>query len=116
VAFSPDGHILAAGSYDGKVWLWNLTNPGRPAPLGQPLTGPTNSVSSVAFSLDGHLLAASSFDGTAQIWNLDVDAAIQRICATTSGALVPAQWKHYISQLPYDPPCARPGHYGLLVH
>jgi WD40 repeat protein len=116
VAFSPDGHILAAGSADGRVWLWNLTNPGRPAPLGQPLTGPTNSVSSVAFSLDGHLLAASSFDGTAQIWNLDVDAAIQRICATTSGALVPAQWKHYISQLPYDPPCARPGHYGLLVH
>jgi WD40 repeat protein len=116
VAFSPDGKTLAAGSNDSKVWLWNLADPARPAQLGQPLPGPTGSVDSVAFSPDRKILAAGNYDSTAQMWNLDVDDAIQRICATTSNILTPAQWKLYLPQLPYSPPCAHPGRYGLLVH
>ena len=116
VAFSPDGKTLAAGSGDHKVWLWNLTDPAHPAPLSQPLTGPTDRVNSVAFSPDGKTLAAGSGDSTAQMWNLDVDDAIQRICASTSNILTPAQRKQYIPQLPYSLPCAHPGRYGLLVH
>jgi WD40 repeat protein len=115
VAFSPDRRTLAAGGDDGKVWLWNLADPAHPAPLGQPLTGPAGAVTSVAFSPDGRTLAASSDDETVQLWNFDIDAAIQRICATTSDTLTRAQWKRYIPQLPYDPPCAHPGRYGLLV-
>ena len=45
---------------------------------------------------------------------LNVDDAIQRICATTSNTLTPAQWYQYIPQLPYDPPCAHSGRYGFL--
>ena len=41
VAFSPDGHTLAAGGADGKVWLWNVTAPAHATPIGQPLPGPT---------------------------------------------------------------------------
>jgi WD40 repeat protein len=115
VAFSRDGKTLAAGSEDNKVWLWNVTNPALPSRLGQ-LTGPTGYVYSVAFSRDGKALAADSSDGTVQMWNLDVDVAIQRICTVTSNILTPAQWKQYIPQLPYNPPCAHPGRYGLLVH
>jgi WD40 repeat protein len=126
VAFSPDGKTLAAGGFQGKVWLWDFTNPAHPTKLGQPPTGPTSAVTSVAFSPDGKTLAAGGGtapmgspdrgDGIAQMWNLDVDYAIERICATTGNSLTPGQWKQYISQLPYDPPCAHPGHYGLLVH
>ena len=132
VAFSPDGKTLAAASDDDKVWLWNLSNPASPAPVNQPLTGPANAVYSVAFSPDGKTLAAGGGDGTtetlpggtaagaaagtAQMWNLDVDDAIQRICATTGNALTARRWRQYINQLPYSPPCTHPGHYGLLLH
>jgi WD40 repeat protein len=115
VAFSPDGHLLAAGSNDHNVWLWNLTDPARPARLGPPLTGPMGVVYAVAFSPDGKTLAAGSRDGTIWLWNRDVDDAIQRICDTTSNTLTPAQWKQYIP-LPYSSPCAHPARYGLLVH
>jgi WD40 repeat protein len=107
VAFSQDG-ILAAGSSDHTVWLWNMTDPARPVQLGPPLTGATGAVNSVAFSGDG-ILAGGSSDGTARVWDLDVDDAIQRICATTANTLLPAQWEQNISELPYDPPCAHPG-------
>ncbi len=60
VAFSPDGRTLASGSVDDTVRLWNLTDPARPAPLGQPLTGHTATVECVAFSPDGRTLASGS--------------------------------------------------------
>ena len=118
MAFSPDGRTLAAGSGDGTVWLWNLTDPAHPARLGQPLAGPTDYLvsTSVVFSPDGRTLAAGNGDGTVWLWNLDVDDAIQRVCATTGNTLTPARWEQYIPELPYDPPCAHPGHYGFLIH
>jgi WD40 repeat protein len=115
LAFSPDGKILAAASLDYKVWLWNMTDPAHPARFGQPLTGPPGPVGSIAFSPDRQTLAVGSDDNTAWLWNLDVDTVIQRICATTSNILTYAQWKQYLPQLPYSPPCAHPGRYGLLV-
>ena len=116
LASGPDGRTLAAGSADGTVRLWDVADPAHPTPLGPPLTGPASAVNSLAFGPDGRTLAAGSEDGTVRVWNLDIDDAIQRICATTGDTLTLAQWKQYIPQLPYDPPCAHPGHYGLLVH
>jgi WD40 repeat protein len=69
----------------------------------------------VAVSKDGTILAAGSYDGQVWLWNLNVNDATQRICASTNSTLTPAQWNRYIPQLPYDPPCAHPGHYGLLA-
>jgi hypothetical protein len=38
---------------------------------------------------------------------MNVDQAIQRICATTTNTLTPMKWKQYISaDLPYHPPCS----------
>ena len=67
--------LLAASSYDGTVWLWNIADPSRPIPLGAPLTGgPTDFVFSVAFSPDGRILAVGSIDDKVWLWNLAIRA------------------------------------------
>ena len=104
MAFSPDGHTLASGNYDGTVRLWDVADPAHPRPLGQPLTGSTVPVDSVAFSPDGHTLASGSDDGTTRLWNLNVQYAINRICAA-AGGLTPRQWNEYIPQLRYQTTC-----------
>jgi hypothetical protein len=69
VAFSPDGHLLAAAYNDGYVRLWN---PVTAQAVGSPLpadTGPGGSGYGMAFSPDGKLLATGETDGYVQLWN-----------------------------------------------
>ncbi|MFE4333402.1 hypothetical protein ACFRQM_29450 [Streptomyces sp. NPDC056831] len=107
VAFSPDGHTLAAAGHtdNGTINLWNVTDPDHPTAIGRPLTVDTGYVAVLAFSPDGHTLAATTDDGVATLWDLKVETAISRICAGSSGALSRQQWRRYVFELPYDPPC-----------
>jgi WD40 repeat protein/transcriptional regulator with XRE-family HTH domain len=105
LAFNPQGNILAVGHNDGTIQLRDVADPASLRELGQPLTGSTVAVDSVAFSPDGHTLASGSDDGTVRLWNLNVQSAINRICAT-AGGLTPQQWNEYIPQLPYRTTCA----------
>ncbi|TFH18093.1 MAG: hypothetical protein E4H05_05820, partial [Acidimicrobiales bacterium] len=59
VAFSPDGSLVASGSADRAVTLWD-TATGKPLAR---LTGHTGPIYDVEFSPDGRSIAAASPDG-----------------------------------------------------
>ena len=67
MVFSPDGKTLASAGGDGTIILWDLAT-GKP--LGPPLTGHKNWISSLAFSPDGKTLASAGGDATIILWDM----------------------------------------------
>lgn len=65
LAFSRDGAMLASGSKDSTVRLWDVES-GKPLHV---LDGHRDMVVTVAFSPDGKLLAACSHDTVIKLWD-----------------------------------------------
>ncbi|MCX6719307.1 MAG: choice-of-anchor D domain-containing protein [Candidatus Taylorbacteria bacterium] len=74
VSFSPDGSLLASGSYDKTIKLWDVKSGTNIATL----KGHNDAVHSVSFSPDGSLLASGSggyffsgsVDNTVKLWDV----------------------------------------------
>jgi DnaJ domain/WD domain, G-beta repeat len=67
VAFSPDSQVLATGSSDRTVCLWNL----QAGKQFFRFVGQAREVHSVAISPDGKILASASFDQKVTAWKLE---------------------------------------------
>ena len=101
VAFSPDGKLLAMGSGNGIVRLWDVATQRQ---IGVQL-GTLNRarlIESMAFSPDGTTLAAASKDGVVRLWDVathqligapltgDVSSAIYAMAFSPDGDLLVA--------------------------
>jgi len=65
LAVSPNSQMLATGSYDRTIKLWNPAT----GQLRGTLTGHRGWITSLAFSADGQLLASGSHDRAVILWN-----------------------------------------------
>jgi WD40 repeat protein len=74
-AFSPDSRVLATGSFDRTVRVWNPAN-GTEVMC---LRGHEQAVSCVAFSPDGRFIASGAADRTVRIWDLTAGKESVRI-------------------------------------
>jgi WD40 repeat protein len=72
-AFSPDGRIIAAGTTEGTVEIWDLYSKQELLTL----RGHTGQVTSVAFAPDGRTLATVSNDGTLRLWRAYKDRELE---------------------------------------
>lgn len=65
IAFSPNGDLIATGSSDRTIRVWNLLGES----VSRPFLGHTSSVCAVAFGPDGSYIVSGG-DKTIRLWNL----------------------------------------------
>src|SRR5690606_11856471 len=89
VSFSPDGKLIASGSWDKTVRVWDVVTGTSTATF----EGHSNVVISVTFSPDGKLIASGSHDKTVRVW----DAVTGTSIATFKGH------SEYVTSVTFSP-------------
>ena len=72
---SPDGNLIAGGTKDGKVILWETSDYSRTVLFDEP----KNSVPAVAFSHNGKMLATGDLQGNIRYWNVTKRSLITKL-------------------------------------
>ncbi len=76
IAISADGQILASGSADRTVKLWNPNSRITRCTL----SGHSSLIEAIALTPDGRILASGSWDHTIKIWDVETQELIHTLC------------------------------------
>jgi WD40 repeat protein/transcriptional regulator with XRE-family HTH domain len=79
LAFSADEQVLATGSWDGTIKVWNLES-GALLWMGQH----TSSIQRLAFAPDGKHLASGGDDATIRLWEVSTGTPLQTLSSQSS--------------------------------
>jgi WD40 repeat protein/energy-coupling factor transporter ATP-binding protein EcfA2 len=105
VAFDSTGHTLAIGYSNRTVALWDISRAHAPTEAVAVVTGHSTSVPAIVFASDDRTLISAGDDHTVRVFGTDPEEVAQEICATVSPVISRAQWRRYLPDLPYRPPC-----------
>ena len=90
LAFKPNSYILASGSHDETIKIWDLGDVNNMRHV-RTLTGHTEGITSVAWSPDGSKLASASYDETIRIWNPNTGTTMT-VLNDHTGAIYSVAW------------------------
>ena len=91
ISISPDGKLLASGSHDSKIKLWEINTGKQLRTINN-----ENIVYTIVFSPNGSIIASSGFDNKIQLWDVNSD---NKIC-TLKGHV---GWFTSVNSLSFSP-------------
>src|SRR2546428_9094540 len=94
IAFSPDGQLLASGSADNTIKLWDTASKREV----RTLAGHTGGIKAVAFKPDGQWLASGAIDGNIKFWDVAPGKELRDL--NGNGSLSSAAISSYRRSLP----------------
>jgi len=80
LAVSAD-RLIAIGSWDQIVWLWDVTDPRFVMPS---LNGHTGAIRTINFSMDGTRLVSGSEDKSVRVWDVETAEQLKEIHTSSS--------------------------------
>ncbi|ETK36609.1 nSTAND1 domain-containing NTPase [Microbispora sp. ATCC PTA-5024] len=104
LAFNHNGEILTATDGNGEVLTWNVSDPRRPVLLAT-LAASDQAVFADAYDTGTDVLVTSGADHVVRVWDTDVERVAADICAITGTAITATEWRQYVPDKAYDPPC-----------